>query len=451
MLSRRHAFALSVLTIILAAFSQSPGAQEISIDIDPNRITVTICLSDTKPTISFPRHNRQLLPRLDTAEANCAAYQFLYQKALKVGSRWLKKQEETYITRANNWLIMANNANEEDIRIRLNHPPNWQVSHPWQAHHSSHGFLAKTNNFDWPTVLAFGQLHQKDKVIGQQTLRIAYSTAIAQQRAAQLVPWLTRSIGALHKRFPNLPPRQTQILVSPSRGNEPVPFGQVLRGGEGSVHFYINDRYPLTQFLDDWTAYHEVSHLLLPFIDRDDAWLSEGFASYWQYLLMVDSGQIDVDTFWRRFYGGIRRGEASWRRTKAITLSEATANMFSNGAVRRAYWSGAIVFFNLDVSLRQRKDAGPTSLAEVISVFNVDTQSRYRVWSAEKLGRALDTASQSTRFSKAFRDAAREKNFPAYRENFAAFGVFPEGKNLTLEPRLKDKREAFVNVPIKKE
>ncbi len=49
-------------------------------------------------------------------------------------------------------------------------------------------------------------------------------------------------------------------------------------------------RSPIEDMYADWTATHEFSHLLLPRISWRQKWISEGFASYYQNVLMARAG-----------------------------------------------------------------------------------------------------------------------------------------------------------------
>jgi len=68
---------------------------------------------------------------------------------------------------------------------------------------------------------------------------------------------------------------------------EPVLWAHTVRGEEQAVHFYVNPTYFSYQdFISDWTAPHEISHLILPFLGKQNSWFAEGFASYMQYRVM---------------------------------------------------------------------------------------------------------------------------------------------------------------------
>lgn len=78
---------------------------------------------------------------------------------------------------------------------------------------------------------------------------------------------------------------------------EPVPWASTDRGGDQQIrlqqlHFYVDPRFPMAQFLADWTAVHEFSHLALPLLDRADQWFAEGFASYMQVKIQHQQGFV---------------------------------------------------------------------------------------------------------------------------------------------------------------
>ena len=57
---------------------------------------------------------------------------------------------------------------------------------------------------------------------------------------------------------------------------------------------------PLDDLRTDWTATHEFSHLLLPYVSRRDRWLSEGLASYYQNVLRARDGRLSETDAWRK-------------------------------------------------------------------------------------------------------------------------------------------------------
>ena len=74
-------------------------------------------------------------------------------------------------------------------------------------------------------------------------------------------------------------PTPLSLHLYPRKSNQPVPWAYTRRDGKGSVHFHVDARFGLTKFVDDWTIYHELAHMALPYLGPEYRWLSEGFAS----------------------------------------------------------------------------------------------------------------------------------------------------------------------------
>ena len=85
---------------------------------------------------------------------------------------------------------------------------------------------------------------------------------------------------------------QAQILVVPgARGPEPTPWAYVVRGGSPAAHFFINQRRPIREFFEDWTAVHELSPPAVAVCQCRRFWLSEGVATYYQNVLRARGGE----------------------------------------------------------------------------------------------------------------------------------------------------------------
>ena len=78
---------------------------------------------------------------------------------------------------------------------------------------------------------------------------------------------------------------------------QPVVFSNTIRGRRQGIRLRVDPDFPLEDFLADWTAPHEFSHLALPYLGQEHSWFAEGFASYLQHTIMVGPlrAQRDID------------------------------------------------------------------------------------------------------------------------------------------------------------
>ena len=213
---------------------------------------------------------------------------------------------------------------------------------------------------------------------------------------------------------------QAQLVVVPgARGNEPVPWAYVLRGGAPAAHFFINQRRPLAEFLSDWTAVHELSHLLLPYVRPEDAWLSEGTASYYQNVLRARAGMIPVGEAWQKLHSGFRRGMKSM---PGVTLADATERMFRDGAFMRVYWEGAAMMLLADQRLRSRT-GGAQSLDSALARLRTCCLSPDTGWQARELFAKLDELTQTRVFGELYEAHVASAAFPPVADAYRLLGL----------------------------
>jgi hypothetical protein len=142
-----------------------------------------------------------------------------------------------------------------------------------------------------------------------------------------------------------------QVLLVPTRSGDDVGFGMAMRGGGPTVVLLVGSDATDEHLLGEWVLTHELSHLLLPQVRREDAWLSEGMASYYQNVLRARAGTLTDEEAWGSLVDGFDRGRAA---ASSLPLGEASARMGRDFAFLHVYWGGAAVLLQLDVALRQR-------------------------------------------------------------------------------------------------
>lgn len=203
---------------------------------------------------------------------------------------------------------------------------------------------------------------------GRQTLQVSIAADVPQTRQ-QLTPWFTQVAAALALPWGCWPRDRWNIEVRTANRVSPdrVPWAQVIRGDPDTVRFYIDPSATAQDLISNWTAYHEVAHLLIPYRGSGDLWFSEGLASYYQNVLQARSGLFDEREMWQRLYSGLRRGQDN--RAPQLTLAELSPRVRESASYMRVYWSGALYFLQADVELR-RRSAGQMTLDTVLKKLN---------------------------------------------------------------------------------
>jgi hypothetical protein len=339
---------------------------------------------------------------------------------------------------------------DEDIEVVFDLPPGISASAPWQVIDAPDGrqtYRVGHGPFDWPAAVAFGHFTERVVEAPGVRLRVAILDGRPKVDETQIAAWLQRAASAVTMLYGRFPVPTAQVLVIPgARGDEPVPLAYVLRGGGPSAHFFINQRRPIEEFNLDWSVIHELSHLLLPYVQSEDAWLSEGTASYYQNVLRARAGIIDPHEAWKRMHGGFKRGMA---RSAGVTLADATERMYRNGAFMRVYWEGAAIMLLADQRLRERTQ-GQQSLDTALDQLQRCCLSPELGWRGRDLFVKLDELTGTTVFSELYEQHVGSEKFPDIAEAYRVLGlrVTTEGDVILLDDApQRAARDAIMSAP----
>ncbi len=356
------------------------------------------------------RNRRMLLPAKGircmnyTVDLERAARQERHNRSLLPGnvivspSLWLWRPELTAST-------------ELQVRFRL--PENVRVSVPWQlisAERQEYRITKSPESSSAPAV--FGDFDYQEVNVPGAVLRVGFLKTEGGMDTQAITNWLRATatdVSLAYGRFPNPSPQVVVIPVGNTigRGESAVPFGRVIRDGGESVELLIDQRRPIDEFLEDWTATHEFSHLMLPYMQRNQKWVSEGFAQYYQNVLLARSGTYDELKAWQNIYEGLERGRQS---RPEMSPNEAAAGGM-RGSLMKVYWSGAALALMADVRLRELSD-GEETLDLVLDSLQQCCLPSDRVWSGPELFAKMDSLTDYPVFMPLYRRYADTAGFP---------------------------------------
>ncbi len=202
----------------------------------------------------------------------------------------------------------------------------------------------------------------------------------------RVVSEAVQTVAQVYGRFPTDALHVVVVPVGPrvDPEDDPIAFGLMRRGGGATAMLLVRADANEADLRGSWVAYHELSHLLLPMLDRRDGWLAEGIPTYYQEVARVRAGLQDERQAWARIVAGLQRGEADacssagttalgeLPRAKRIhrgriargvigcsraSLSGAAEDMRLTGHFYRVYWSGMAFALMADVELRRGPEA----------------------------------------------------------------------------------------------
>lgn len=293
-------------------------------------------------------------------------------------------------------------------------PAGWAVSAPWPrtADGSGRRTLGATPD-DWPAQVAFGRFEERRLELPGGTLRVATLPLVDAGRRATIDRWFAATAPLLLAGDGRLPLADVQVLILPLPGvSEPVPWGQVSRGGAAGVLLVVGADAGFDRLQADWTAAHELAHLQHPFLGSSGRWLAEGLASYHQNVWRARLGLLTPEQAWRKLEAGFERGKASAAGVPLARLGR------TRESTMRVYWSGAAYWLESDLALR----AAGSSLDAVLAEFRRRHLPSARWWHPREfiaeLDRQVPAGGLLARYNRYLADA----DFPDLRPALALLG-----------------------------
>ena len=186
-------------------------------------------------------------------------------------------------------------------------------------------------------------------------LQLIWQHTFSPDEQQKVQSWLCQSYQSISELIGPYPFVPEVYLYRRDGANEPVPWAYTDRGGDQRIrpqqlHFYVNPSYALPQFLADWTAVHEFSHLALPLLDRADHWFAEGFASYMQVQIQQYQGYVTDP--WHYYRQKLQSQLAVLKQEQPmIPLLQ---QLMSQRSYKAAYWGGALWFIEAQTELQAR-------------------------------------------------------------------------------------------------
>ncbi len=223
---------------------------------------------------------------------------------------------------------------------------------------------------------------------------------------AELKSWVLRASDGLAALLGPLPFDYHVFFHLSRNAGEPVPWANTMKRGTRDVHFHVDMNYSMSEFEQDWTAPHEITHLVFPYLGDSGRWFAEGIASYFQYQVMYANNIISWEEAIRRYDERFRKARAQGPTNLSIVeLSEVVSK---TGSYVRMYWGGAAYFMDIDQQLHEKHDL---RLHDVISLF---MQCCYGngISSVKQITAKLNKLSNSTVFTDSLQSTVSKKPFP---------------------------------------
>lgn len=392
------------------------------------------------------RNRRMMLP---ADGLSCMNYTVNLTKAAREERRNLNLSNDNILVSPSRWLWRPELDADTRIRVRFILPDNVQVAVPWERiDEQANEYIVGESPESANAPSLFGRFTSTKIEVPGATLHVSVPQSEPALDPELIAKWLEATatdVTLTYGRFPNPSPH---IIVMPIGSNRwssdrAVPFGRVIRDGGEVIELFVNQGKSLEEFMGDWTATHEFSHLMLPYVGSRHKWISEGFAQYYQNVLLARSGTYSQDMAWEKLHAGLERGSAS---RPELSPNEA-ASQGVRGARMKVYWTGAAIALLADVQIRE-KSGNRESLDTVLERLQTCCLPSERVWTGPELFEKMDALLHEPVFMPLYRRHAETLGFPDTSEVFQRLGV--EVKNGAARFRrgaeLADIRQSIMQV-----
>lgn len=451
------------LTLPLCAFADPPHEYTVSIAAGLTSLTVEARFTEPVTRLSarsrdaarflrfarscdnraLPVRGRQL--RLPQGGIDCLRYQVDLASAAENDERNAALHADNIVVAPAVWLWRPKLGDTGGINLSFSADGDTRVSVPWLRIDKDTYQLARSPG-SGRAVSAFGSFTYSERQVAGGKLRIAMLKPRDPFDFTEIEDWLASTAGNVALTYGRFPSPSPQVLVIPvgNRSSSPVIYGRVLRDGGESIELFINESRPIDEFYDDWTATHEFSHLLLPYVTIRQRWVSEGFAQYYQNVLLARAGIYDPQRAWQKLYEGLERG----RRSRPELSPNAASKKGIREALMKVYWSGASMALMADVEIRRRSN-GIETLDTVLDRLQRCCLPSDHVWSGEELFSKLDYLLDDPVFMPLYRRYADAPGFPDYRPVFEALGLDIQSDIVVLDDnaRFSAIRDAITGTP----
>ncbi len=355
------------------------------------------------------------------------------------------------VTDPQHWLVRSSSQGAKGAEASIELPEGWSISTPW--HELAHDgkrirFQIPDTPQDWSASLVLGHFEETRIELPGGVLRVATVINGDDKQRQKLVGWMHRVGQALLTAYGRLPLADVQVwLVSVDNWSMAGRFfaflhpgavlgGESARGQGNALQLDIDPSRPEQEFNEDWTAVHELSHLLHPYLGDRGSWLGEGLATYYQNVLRARGGLLTPEQAWQRLASGFQRSESG---PYAEPLEQAAADMGHSHDFLRVYWAGAAYWLTVDMELR-RLSGGKLTLDTALSRFGDCCLPAYHEWKPEDFVAKLDAVLGVKTFTRHYREFARAKRFPDWQGALARLGVSASEDSVMFDEGAPDAR-----------
>jgi len=161
--------------------------------------------------------------------------------------------------------------------------------------------------------------------------------------AGPIIEWVTRSAQIVAHYYDRFPTSNLRVRVVAEDGDG-VRSGKTFGYNGGFIRVQVGRGVTEDQLSNDWVLVHEMTHLALPEVGDEHAWLSEGLAVYVEGVARVQAGNRTQSDVWSEEIRSMPRG----------LPQPGDRGLDHTHTWGRTYWGGAMFCLLADVEIHRR-------------------------------------------------------------------------------------------------
>lgn len=257
--------------------------------------------------------------------------------------------------------------------------------------------------------------------VGGGTVDVVFADGAPGVDRALVLAWVRSSAIAVSGYFGRFPTPHLGLLVIAEEGDH-VGHATTFGFAGSATRIHVGRLAGDDAFARDWVLVHEMVHLALPNLPRQNLWLQEGNATYMEPIARAQAGQLDASIVWRWSLEGMPKGQP-------LAGDQGLDHTPTWG---RTYWGGAAFWLLADISI-YRATRGRRTLRDALRGINRTSGGNTARWTADQVMAAGDAATGVEVLAPLY---ARMKDAPAPTDLDALFrelGVAEVGGQIVFD------------------
>jgi len=231
------------------------------------------------------------------------------------------------------------------------------------------------------------------------------------QQQNKLITWIKQSEQGLISLFGPLPFSYNVYFHHAESCDIPVPIAHTNKSKNLEVHFRVDIDHTRETFNNDWTASHELAHLMFPYLGNNNRWFSEGLASYLQYKIMYANETMSWFQVTKKLEEHFENSKDSTQHDD-VSIVELSKTLRSVDNYLRLYWGGAAYFLIADKRLFEEKGM---RLNDVIREY-LKCCTHEKNATAISMTQTFDRISSTNIFTEVYKETVFQTGFPNTHE-----------------------------------